>query len=195
MDRPSKDAFQTGWICALPIEAAAAHEMLDVKFGILDEQDSADSNTYMLGRIWQTQRCEYGTTSATVVANNMLRTFSNSLRIGLMVGIGGGIPSAAHDIRLGDVIFSYPDATCGGVIHYDRGKIIAGGEFQRTGSLNSPPRALLTAVNIMRAASLTDDPSYLGYIQSTIERNARTRKNFGRPPSQPDRLFLEYVPD
>ncbi|KAF7716539.1 ANK_REP_REGION domain-containing protein [Penicillium ucsense] len=199
MDRPPKDAFQIGWICALPIEAAAAHEMLDVKFGILDEQDPADSNTYMLGRTGKHNVViaalggEYGTTSATVVANNMLRTFSNSLRIGLMVGVGGGIPSAAHDIRLGDVVVSYPDATCGGVIHYDRGKIIAGGEFQRTGSLNSPPRALLTAVNTMRAASLTDDPSYLGYIQSAIERNARTRKNFGRPPSQSDRLFrAEY---
>jgi hypothetical protein len=51
MARPPKDAFQIGWICALPIEAAAAAEMLDEKFGILEEQDAADSNTYTLGRI------------------------------------------------------------------------------------------------------------------------------------------------
>jgi hypothetical protein len=31
----------------------------------------------------------------------MIRTFSKSLRVGLMVGIGGGIPSTTHDIRLG----------------------------------------------------------------------------------------------
>ncbi|KAJ5216887.1 hypothetical protein N7468_009895 [Penicillium chermesinum] len=154
MTRPPKDAFQIGWICALPIEAAAAGEMLDEKFGILDEQDAADSNTYTLGRIGKHHvviAClpggQYGTTTATTVANNMLRTFSKSLRIGLMVGIGGGVPSPAHDIRLGDVVISHPHGTCGGVIQYDMGKVIAGGEFERTGSLNSPPRALLTAVD------------------------------------------------
>ncbi|KAJ6004690.1 hypothetical protein N7540_013059 [Penicillium herquei] len=40
--------------------------------------------------------------SATTVANNMIRTFSKSRRVGLMVSIGGGIPSATHDTRFGD---------------------------------------------------------------------------------------------
>ena len=48
---PPRDSFQIGWIYALPIETAAASEMLDKKFGILKEQDAADSNTYTLGRI------------------------------------------------------------------------------------------------------------------------------------------------
>ncbi|CAI7621152.1 unnamed protein product, partial [Penicillium pancosmium] len=196
MARPPRDAFQIGWICALPIEAAAATEMLDERFGILEEQDAADSNTYTLGQIgkhYVVIAClpggQYGTTSATTVANNMLRTFSKSLRIGLMVGIGGGIPSAAHDIRLGDVVISCPEGTCGGVIQYDMGKIIADGEFERTGSLNSPPRALLTAVGMMRAAGLTDDPHYPEYLQNAIGRTARTRKTFGRPTANSDRLF------
>ncbi|OQD66277.1 hypothetical protein PENDEC_c056G05958 [Penicillium decumbens] len=196
MARPPRDAFQIGWICALPIEAAAATEMLDEKLGILEEQDAADSNTYTLGRIgkhYVVIAClpegQYGTTSATTVANNMLRTFSKSLRIGLMVGIGGGIPSAAHDIRLGDVVISCPEGTCGGVIQYDMGKIIGDGEFERTGSLNSPPRALLTSVGMMRAAGLTDDPHYPDYLQNAIGRTARTRKNFGRPSANSDRLF------
>ncbi|KAJ5617246.1 hypothetical protein N7537_002360 [Penicillium hordei] len=113
---PPRDAFQIGWICALPTEAAAATQMLDAKFGILEEQDAADSNSYTLGRIGKHHvviAClpggQYGTTSATTVANNMLRTFSKSLRIGLMVGIRGGVPSA-HDIRLGDIVISYPQA-------------------------------------------------------------------------------------
>ncbi|KAJ5982454.1 hypothetical protein N7451_012554 [Penicillium sp. IBT 35674x] len=196
MAYPPRDAFQIGWICALPIEAAAAAEMLDEKFGILQEQDAADSNTYTLGRIGKHHvviAClpggQYGTTSATTVAINMLRTFSKSLKIGLMVGIGGGIPSASHDIRLGDIVISCPEGTCGGVIQYDMGKVIAGGEFERTGSLNSPPRALLTAVSTMRAAALTDDPRYLGYLQNAIGRTPRTRRNFGRPSTQSDRLF------
>ncbi|KAI3111620.1 hypothetical protein CBS147330_9916 [Penicillium roqueforti] len=199
MAHPPLERFQIGWICALAIEAAAAKEMLDESFGILDAQDPSDSNTYTLGRIGNHHvviAClpggQYGTTSATTVANNMVRTFSKSLRIGLMVGVGGGIPSAAHDIRLGDVVISFPEGTSGGVLQYDMGKVGTKGEFHRTGSLNSPPKALLTASNLMRAAELTDDPRYPEYLLKAIARTARTRKNFDRP--QQDRLFkLEHV--
>ncbi|KOS36610.1 hypothetical protein ACN38_g12632 [Penicillium nordicum] len=199
MAHPPLERFQIGWICALAIEAAAAKEMLDESFGILDAQDPSDSNTYTLGRIGNHHvviAClpggQYGTTSATTVANNMVRTFSKSLRIGLMVGVGGGIPSAAHDIRLGDVVISFPEGTSGGVLQYDMGKVGTKGEFHRTGALNSPPKALLTASNLMRAAELTDDPRYPEYLLKAIARTVRTRKNFDRP--QQDRLFkLEHV--
>ncbi|KAJ5982086.1 hypothetical protein N7451_012186 [Penicillium sp. IBT 35674x] len=199
MTHPSLETFQIGWICALPIEAAAAKEMLDESFGILDVQDPSDSNAYTLGRIGKHHvviAClpggQYGTTPATTVANNMVRTFSKSLRIGLMVGVGGGIPSADHDIRLGDVVISCPEGTSGGVLQYDMGKVGTNGEFHRTGSLNSPPRALLTATNLMRAAELTDDPCYHKYLLKAIGRTARTRKNFDRP--RQDRLFkLEHI--
>jgi nucleoside phosphorylase len=194
MAQPPLERFQIGWICALAIEAAAAREMLDESFGILDAQYPNDSNTYTLGRIgshYVVIAClpggQYGTTSATTVANNMVRTFSKSLRIGLMVGVGGGIPSAAHDIRLGDVVISYPEGTSGGVLQYDMGKFVSEGQFHRIGSLNSPPKALLTASNLMKAAELTDDPRYFEYLLKAIARTARTRKNFARP--QQDRLF------
>lgn len=196
MPCPPRDDFQIGWICALPVEAAAATEMLDEKFGGLDEQDATDPNSYTLGRIGKHNvviAClpagQYGTTSATTVANNMVRTFSKSLRIGLMVGVGGGIPSADHDIRLGDIVISCPEGTCGGVYQYDMGKATADGEYQKTGSLNSPPRSLLVAVNKMRAAELTDDPSYPQYIQHAMGRTARTRKTFRHPGPRSDRLF------
>ncbi|KAF4769099.1 hypothetical protein HAV15_008739 [Penicillium sp. str.  len=100
-----------------------------------------------------------------------------SLRIGLMVGVGGAMPSIVHEIRLGDVVISCPEGTLGGVLQYDMGKIGTGGEFSRTGSLNSPPRPLLTALNSMRAVE-----------------NARTRKAFLRPGTNKDRLFKpEYT--
>lgn len=151
---PALEKFQIGWICALPIEAAAAIQMLDEKYDILQEQDRADTNTYTLGRIgnhYIVIAClptgQYGTTSASGVALHMLRTFSRSLRIGLMVGIGGGMPSSNHDIRLGDIVVSHPDTSCGGVIQLDIGKISTNGRIQRTGSLNSPPKSLLTALS------------------------------------------------
>ncbi|CAG8262749.1 unnamed protein product [Penicillium salamii] len=191
---PPRGSFQIGWICALPIELAAAKEMLDENFGNLDVQDPADSNVYTLGRISKHHvviAClsGYGTTSATTVANHMIRTFSESLCIGLMVGFGGAIPSASHDIRLGDIVISCPEGTSGGVLQYDMGKVGTGGEFHRTGFLNSPPRALLAAVRSMKAAELTDDPLYPSYISQSIERNIRTQKTFHRPGTQQDRLF------
>ncbi|KAL4963824.1 purine and uridine phosphorylase [Aspergillus stella-maris] len=200
MAHPPLETFQIGWICALPVELAAAVEMLDEKFGLLDSQNAADSNTYTLGRIGKHHiviAClpagQYGNTSATMVANNMARTFPRSLRVGLMVGIGGGIPSAARDIRLGDIVISCPDNTEGGVVQYDMGKVSAPGKFHRTGSLNSPPRSLLTAVSLMRAAEMTDDPVFPSYLSTAIARTERTRKNFGRPDLRQDRLFkLEY---
>ncbi|RFU74295.1 ankyrin repeat-containing [Trichoderma arundinaceum] len=195
MSPPARDEFRIGWICALPIEVAAAKEMLDVNFGILEEQDTADTNSYTLGQIGKHYVViaglggQYGTTSATAVAINMMRTFSQSLRIGLMVGIGAGIPSPILDIRLGDVVVSYPEGTCGGVLQYDMGKLVKDGKFQRTGSLNSVPRSLLTAVTNMRAAALTDDPIYPEYIEKAMQRNTRTRRSFGRPDESTDRLF------
>jgi nucleoside phosphorylase len=132
---------------------------------------------------------QYGTTSATTVAINMMRTFSNSLRIGLMVGIGGGAPSAEHDIRLGDIVVSHPEGSYSGVIQYDMGKISKEGRIQRVGSLNKPPKSLLNAVAQIRAAELYDDPQYPLYLQQAIEKNTRTRKTFSRPSIKSDRLF------
>jgi nucleoside phosphorylase len=192
---PALEEYQIGWICALPIEAAAAQEMLDESFGTLEEQDNSDTNTYNLGRIGK--HCvaiaclggQYGTTSATTVATNMMRTFSKSLRVGLMVGIGGGIPSTTDDIRLGDIVVSYPTGTCGGVVQHDIGKVGKDGKLTRTGTLNSPPRLLLAAVNQMRAAAYREDPLFPSYIQQAVQRNTRTRRFFSRPDQQHDRLF------
>jgi hypothetical protein len=54
-----------------------------------------------------------------------------------MVGIGGGIPPK---VRLGDVVVSTE------VVQWDFGKAKQGGNFERTGALNDPPRTLLTAI-------------------------------------------------
>ncbi|KAJ5498233.1 hypothetical protein N7453_007284 [Penicillium expansum] len=170
--------------------------MLDEGFGSLDAQDMRDLNTYILGRIGKHNvviTClpggTYGTNSAATVAIHMARTFSKSLRIGLIIGTGGGLPSAAHDIRLGDIVISYPQGICGGVLQYDMGRAGVGSHFRQTGSLNTPPTVLLKAVDMMRASELTDDPRYPEYMESAIKRTSRTHKTFARPSAYPDRLF------
>ena len=124
--------YTVGWICALSIELAAAVAMLDERHNPL-LQDSHNHNNYTLGRIGVhniTIAClpsgVTGTTSAAIVVSHVYSTFP-SIRFGLMVGVGGGAPSARNDIRLGDVVISKPDGTFGGVIQYDFGKTVQEG--------------------------------------------------------------------
>jgi len=108
---------------------AAAEVMLDEIHEDLQEQDTSDHNSYKLGRIQNHNvviACLpvgiYGTNSAANVSKDMVRTFK-SIRFGLMVGIGGGAPSATNDVRLGDVVVSQPSRTNGGVIQSIVGKL------------------------------------------------------------------------
>ncbi|GFF75827.1 vegetative incompatibility protein HET-E-1 [Aspergillus udagawae] len=150
--------YTVAWICALPLEMAAAKTMLDKIHSPLP-QPKTDHNAYTLGNVAGHNvvvAClpsgVYGTTSAAIVLAHMLPTFP-SLRFGLMVGIGGGVSSKKADIRLGDVVVSIPAAGSGGVIPYDYGKTLRDGYLQRTGSLNKPPPYLLTAVSQIRSDS------------------------------------------
>ena len=81
-----------------------------------------DSNQYVLGRIRKHYIVvavmldkEYDIPSTASVVTQMLRSFPN-IRVGLLVGIGGGAPSPKHDIRLGDIVVSVPWGGNGGVI-------------------------------------------------------------------------------
>src|SRR6202046_5620589 len=154
--RLRKQDYAIGWVCALPIELAAATAMLDEQHQS-PSQDDNDPNLYTVGRIGEHNvvlAClpagQIGNNSAAVVATRMQSKFP-SLRIGLMVGIGGGVPSTESDIRLGDVVISQPFLQHGGVVEYDFGKTGAGGHKTRTGWLNAPPAVLLNAVSKLRA--------------------------------------------
>jgi hypothetical protein len=93
----------------------------------------------------------------------MRRTFPE-IRLYLMVGIGGGVPVPEEDIRLGDVVVSQPKNDHGGVIQYDSGKDTPWG-FTKTGSLDSPPGVLLSAVSTMRANDIRRRNSPWGHLQ------------------------------
>jgi nucleoside phosphorylase len=154
--RLKTEDYTVGWISALPIELAAAAEMLDEEHQDLP-QDQSDSNIYTFGRIGEHNvviAClpagQMGTNSAATVASQMKSKFT-SIRFGLMVGIGGGVPSAESDIRLGDVVISQPHMQHGGVVQYDFGKTGTDGHFTRTGSLNAPPTVLLAALAKFRS--------------------------------------------
>jgi nucleoside phosphorylase len=180
--------FTVGWICALPIELAAAGEMLDEEYDQMI-QPPTDTNIYTFGRVGVHKvvvAClpagQMGTTSAAAVASQMRNSFPG-LRFGLLVGIGGGVPSVDNDIRLGDVVISQPVGQYGGVVQFDMGKTGVDGRVARTGNLNAPPAILLNALAKLRA----------NYIRgrTAISKHLTTENTeFANPGSQEDTLYV-----
>ncbi|RDW90049.1 uncharacterized protein DSM5745_01824 [Aspergillus mulundensis] len=161
--------YTVGWVSALPVELAAAAEMLDEEHPALPH-DPNDENIYTLGRIG----CHnvvivclpagrYGTTSAATAAIQMKAKFP-AIRFGLMVGVGGGVPSAT-DVRLGDVVVSQPSASHGGVVQYDSGTTTASG-FVRKGFLNAPPPILLNSLSKLRANHLRQRTKVMEHLSA-----------------------------
>jgi nucleoside phosphorylase len=113
--------YTVGWICAISTEYVAAQVFFDEKHKGPEHVFTNDNNNYTLGKVDRHNVViavlpdgEYGTSSAAIIARDMLHSFPN-IRIGLMVGIGGGAPSQKHDIRLGDIVVSAPRDGKGGV--------------------------------------------------------------------------------
>ncbi|KAH7111344.1 nucleoside phosphorylase domain-containing protein, partial [Dendryphion nanum] len=184
------EEYTVGWVCALPVELAAALAVLDEEHEDLEPGFADnDENVYSLGSIGGHNVAivclpagRIGNNPAAAVAAQMRATFK-AIRFGLMVGIGGGVPNAEADIWLGDVVVSQPHQTASGVIQYDSGKTTLDG-FQRTGSLNSPPQILLGAVARVRANELRGRSKLAEHI-SKLERIPR----FRRKTAGPDVLF------
>ncbi|KAF7712366.1 Nucleoside phosphorylase and ankyrin repeat domain-containing protein [Penicillium ucsense] len=186
--------YTVACICALPLEMAAVAAMLDERHESLPAK-SSDTNSYILGRIGH--HCVaiaclpagvYGTTAATNVATQMLSTF-DSIRFGLMIGIGGGVPSGSNDIRLGDVVVSKPTRDTGGVIQYDYGKTVAGGRFELTGTLNKPPSVLLTAIARLQAEHKLEPSRIPQILSDAIAKYPATKNDLTYCGPESDRLF------
>lgn len=175
------DQYTIAWLCALHIEMAAARAMLDNIHKFLPIYE--DDNAYILGNIKHHNIAigclpaeGYGTNNAAKVMTNMKRTFP-SLRVSLMVGIGGGVPMK-HDIRLGDVVVGTR------VMQYDLGKIVEDGRFQRTAFYRNPGPLLGTAVSALRARHELE-PSQISVI---LKKRLITYSDYTRPSSS-DCLF------
>jgi nucleoside phosphorylase len=192
---PNPEEYTIGWICALPTEHTAACLFLDEEHGQPDPDHIAtgDNNAYELGVmaghkvvIAVLPQGEYGTTTAATVATDMLRSFPN-IKVGLMVGVGGGAPTTNNDIRLGDVVVSSPKDGRGGVYQYDYGKRIQGQDFKPTGHLNQPPAIVLTAMALLASRYERKGNQIDMTVDAILERNSRLKKKYGR--SEIDKLY------
>ncbi|KAF4955647.1 hypothetical protein FSARC_11795 [Fusarium sarcochroum] len=191
--------YTVGWISAITPELVAARAFLDESHAPLKAAAQGDDNTYCLGRMGEHNvviaclpRSEYGTTSAATVAKDMMRTFPN-IRIGLMVGIGGGAPSDDHDVRLGDIVVSARSGSRGGVFQYDYGKAIQNQPFSSTGVLNQPPQLLLTAAAQLEVDHVMDGHNFNNAIEAILVNRPNLRGLYSRPTPESDRLYRPDV--
>jgi nucleoside phosphorylase len=196
LKRLKHEDYTVGWICPLLVEKIAALKMLDEEHEPL-EQLPADHNVYNLGCIKGHNVVIAGlhqagnSVAATVVAQ-MITTFPH-IRFGMLVGIGGGVPTQTDEgmIRLGHVVVSYPTGNHSGAVQFNRGKAEEG-EFKRTGALAPPPRVLQNAVIDLEAkrAGTLDDPvaKNIKRIHTTIPGLSK----YSYPGLQHDHL---YQPD
>jgi nucleoside phosphorylase len=190
----ANEDYTIGWICAITVEYVAARLFLDAIHAAPEFVSRNDNNHYTLGRIKRHNVViavlpdgEYGTSSSASVATHMLHTFPN-VRVGLMVGVGGGAPSERHDIRLGDIVVSAPRNGRGGVFQYDFGKSIQNQSFQHTRFLNQPPTVIRTAVKGLMARHETGHQLQES-INSILKKHPKLRKKYQLPDSSHDRLY------
>ncbi|KAH7140533.1 hypothetical protein B0J13DRAFT_527257 [Dactylonectria estremocensis] len=198
----SPELYTIGWIAALPIERAAATALLDDRHDTPKRfhQPRSDPNSYTWGRVGHHNIViaslpagVYGTTSAATTASSLLSSVPH-IRFGLLVGIGGGIarPDHGRDVRLGDVVVSQPDGTHGGVVQYDLGKAKPSHIWERKGSLNMPPTALLNALANLQAEHgimASKIPDLLQAMWKTSPRMKEAGNDFTYQGSEHDRLF------
>ncbi|KAB8271018.1 nucleoside phosphorylase domain-containing protein [Aspergillus minisclerotigenes] len=194
MTRLSYNDYTVGWICALPLEMAAAKVMMDEIHEDLPVPPN-DHNTYILGKIRDHNvviaclpTAQYGIVSAATVAMQLLSSF-HSIRFGLMVGIGGGVPNENVDIRLGDIVVSNPRETHGGVVQYNYGKAMSDGYFQRTGILSPPPGVILTALSKLQANHFTGESQFMDFLSEITHKIPQEASSTFARPTQEDYLY------
>lgn len=191
---PEMDQYTVAWIGVLPVESAAAQAMQDETYEVTHRRDPDDHNVYSFGRIAKHNVVfaslpagEKGTTPALKVASDMTRTYK-SIKVRLLVGIGGGVPGGSNDIRLGDVVISQPVGTFGGVVQYDQGKKYPNGKFKRTGRLDKPPRLLLNALSSVQADIESTGFDVEPYITEHLQSRPYMLEKYTRPHGS-DYLF------
>ncbi|GAB1195455.1 hypothetical protein APSETT444_004714 [Aspergillus pseudonomiae] len=181
--------YAVGIICALAIELKAVRASFDETHN--ECIPPADTHAYALGRIGKhnvVAAClpdgEYGTSSAADVASNMKRSFP-AVTFCLLVGIGGGVPSRNHDIRLGDIVVSTPTGPYSGVLAYDLVKTFESGNFRLNGCLAPPPRHLRSAISGLKS----DSSSFLLTLKGYLDKIGQSHPEYKHPGQDKDVLF------
>ncbi|KAK6343489.1 hypothetical protein TWF730_011079 [Orbilia blumenaviensis] len=186
--------YRVGIICALPKEFFAVRALFDNEHGdeclkSLCTAGDAYVNNYALGCFFEHKVVAvclssggYGLSAASTVYTNLSRSF-RELKLCLLVGIGGGVPS--KNIRLGDVVVSHPTGNYPGVIQYDFGQEF-GTEFKIKGTLERPPDFILGAISKLKSNPNKSPQPLQAYLKAIEEKD----QEYGHPGREKDHLFI-----
>ncbi|OGM48282.1 hypothetical protein ABOM_002156 [Aspergillus bombycis] len=181
--------YEVGIVCALWKELLAVRALFDLPHPDLEEKDENDPNSYCLGRMKGFNVVaaglpddDYGMNSATNVASHLIRTFRR-LKFCLVVGIGGGVPSVAQNIRLGDIVVGTS------VIQVDVGKWIQDSEFRITAEKQRPPPFLRAVITKIRSNGLVSFDSALNPLLDDLNVIASKKLEYQYPGADRDTLF------
>ncbi|KAF3082586.1 Ankyrin Repeat [Orbilia oligospora] len=190
--------YTVGLVYVKPLEMDAIVTMLDEEHQPL-RLSQGDQNEYKLGRIGAHNVMvvgppigKQGKVAISTVVNQIRLSFKN-IRIGLLVGIGGGVPKHDHDVRLGDVVVGAPESGPA-VVQYDLGKWNTKGIIEVTRSLGKPPRLLQNVVNrVEDQYRRAGQNSFFTQHLKRFENIPRLNPIYCRP-NHPDLLFRsDYV--
>lgn len=179
----SKASYAIAWIVALSIERAAAEAQFDDEHEEPAdfEQNPSDTNSYSWGCIDNhnvviaSPSQGDGITNAAMTASNLLLSLPN-IKIGLLVGIGSGIPRHLdEDIRLGDVVVSRPGAGSGSIIQFDYGKARLDGEWEPKRTLNNTPIVLLEALSRLQSNHIRGRSKIQAFLVDMLTKNPYLR--------------------
>ena len=195
-----KDDYTVGWICTLDIEVTASKAMLDKIHTSLPSHPNHPNHqiSYILGRIGtlnvvitRLSPGLYGP-AAEAAVSQMLRTF-RSIRLGLVVGLGGGVPSGESDVRLGDIVVGKPTKRFGGVLHWDLGRSDGHGDFHYARILAKPLQLFLAATAKLQVNHLMGDCQIPTHLLKAFAKYPHM-SNYTFPGQEHDLLFnAEYT--
>ncbi|KAF5662744.1 ankyrin repeat [Fusarium heterosporum] len=185
--------YTVGWVCALPIEAAAAKAVLDCVHDISPhDRIPDDNNSYIFGNLRGHNvvvACPNSTLSAvTPLADVMtqLQASYPSIRYHLMVGIAGGAPNTKEDVRLGDVVVSKSTAGRPGIIRFDVNGKRTGHQSAGSKTSDQPTQLLLTAVGKAETAAIFEESKMRRYMSEIAQKSPTI---FVYPTPDQDVLF------
>lgn len=195
LEMASRDDYLVGWVCALPVEVAAAKATLDrIHDALPPDSTLDDSNNYILGSLQghnvvlaYPHSGVYGETSVASVAAQLHASFK-SVRCTLLVGIGGGVPGTNEDIRLGDVVVSKSTGGRPGVTQYEANEERAGDQHQsiRGRAPEQPTPLLLTAMGKAETAAIFDESQMSRHLSEIVQKDPVI---FAHPGPEQDVLF------
>ncbi|KAF2198292.1 kinesin light chain [Delitschia confertaspora ATCC 74209] len=176
----SRTDYLVAWICPV-----ADVELLPARL-MLDEEHAPLHMTLVIAT------CPRGETSnlnAGRLTGTMFKTFPN-IRMAVLVGIGGGIPSSViakdplDDIHLGDVVVGSPGDGKPACVYYGRGRSKANGQFEIVGTMQNPDWRLTNALSIL----ISDHELGRTKFDDQLAR-LRGNSKFVHPGLEYDRLF------